>query len=497
MQTMCDTDWSSLQRWRITLHLSTRFTSPSSKDKTYRITRIMSVHQLMVLGVCLFVCLSAASLVLSSSIKTVVDQDEQSVSNVEEQFIMPKMFDFSTFKSVFHKGYSSLVEELVRQKIFLGRAFSSFISKIGYKLSKLDYYEKVNIMSDWTWDDIKTIMRPSGVLLGLRNHKLSRNSTTKNEYKLPSMSLKDIKEKLKDIFENHSLEPVYADIAAELKLPQSAAAAQHRNNDTYIIVGSSGSIMQKFMADTYRSIFTLHNSDYDLDYVREKLRDRDGEILPDRVFVDLRDRDCLVEPKAQGLCNSCYIVSTTTLYEYAYCRHTGKKIEFSNQFTIDCGGQVGLEGCQGGHMVNVTKFVSSYGLELSANYPQAVGEGDCSGEKSGSLKVTNAELVDIDLELWEMMLKKGHPIAIMVYSDSNFLTYGGGIDDGHSCKDRTFAHAMVVVGYGRQNGLEYWLVRNSYGPSWGEQGYWRLNRRANCLIVDYGYVSYANFPDHS
>lgn len=77
------------------------------------------------------------------------------------------------------------------------------------------------------------------------------------------------------------------------------------------------------------------------------------------------------------------------------------------------------------------------------------------------------------------------PMAMGLAVDiSKFSDYGGGVDDGETCSTNS-AHSMVLVGSGREDGNEYWLFRNSYGDSWGEDGYYKLNKKAkHCLLDD-------------
>lgn len=538
----------------------------------------MELYKFLLAGL-VFACTVTSVLVQCDTADTT-----KQVISARAQFVLPKLFDFTAYKSIFHKNYRTIIDESVRQKLFMGRAFSAFISMIRYKLHKSDFFEKVNEMSDWTISEIKSIMLLPSVLLG----QLEKSAAAANKFgrgvdvvddeeELAPVELEDIEEQLRDIVENHSDEPGYSEIAAELqqsadkkesardvsrrkKRDAQSGKVQDRNitvddltNDTPELekplkyskqilsnnpnyeklnlsasvgssnhvgkspstamlksilknVGKSKDFVQELVGNVYSSvakanqdIITHFIRQIDFGDVDEKLLDQDGNVLPDEVFVNLQDQGCLTQPASQEYCGSCFIFSVTALYENAYCRQTGKLIAFSNQYVVDCGGLVGLGGCDGGDEKGVVKFINKYGLELRDNYPYSGEENQCpyakstDPEKMGYLRVKSGHLISIHMDRWEDALNEGYPIAVGIFIDIGFLKYGGGVDDGRRCKERYMGHAMTLVGHGREDGHEYWLFRNSFGVRWGHHGHWKLNKRAHCYMSLRGYTSDAVF----
>lgn len=96
-------------------------------------------------------------------------------------------------------------------------------------------------------------------------------------------------------------------------------------------------------------------------------------------------------------------------------------------------------------------------------------------------------------EQFEERLKTS-PIAVTVGIPPDFADYGGGIEDGLFCKEQR-AHLMIIVGHGIESGQEFWLMRNSHGTWWGEEGYWRLSKKAKSCLLDKGVGSYIEVPE--
>ena len=86
-------------------------------------------------------------------------------------------------------------------------------------------------------------------------------------------------------------------------------------------------------------------------------------------------------------------------------------------------------------------------------------------------------------------IKNIGPIAVAIYASDNLSAYSSGIFYDIECtKGYDINHAVVAVGYGRKNGIDYYLLRNSWDTDWGENGYFRIarNRQNHCLVATYG-----------
>lgn len=215
--------------------------------------------------------------------------------------------------------------------------------------------------------------------------------------------------------------------------------------------------------------------------------------LPDEIFIDHRD-ECMFAARNQGRCGSCYAFAAIAVYEWLYCKATGKKVAFSEQFPVDCGQQFGygMQGCDGGYADQVSIFVLNHGLEMRASYPYQERADQCPYDRSiphfatGYLRVSHNYVEYIDVAEFELALKST-PMMVAILVSPTFTEYGGGVDDGSTC-DEELAHAMVLVGSGREDNQEYWLLRNSHGPTFGLSGYYKLNKKAKHCINQNAYL---------
>lgn len=86
------------------------------------------------------------------------------------------------------------------------------------------------------------------------------------------------------------------------------------------------------------------------------------------------------------------------------------------------------------------------------------------------------------------------PVAAPMYASENLKNYRAGIFNDPLCISNIPNHAVLLVGYGIENGVSYWIARNSWGESWGENGYFRVLRDANMCNIGFGtYYPIINF----
>jgi hypothetical protein len=216
----------------------------------------------------------------------------------------------------------------------------------------------------------------------------------------------------------------------------------------------------------------------------------------DQMFVDHRQGDCLSEPREQGPCGSCYAFATITMAEWLHCNATGQLVAFSEQFMIDCGKDhvADMNGCIGGKSASLPRFLHNFGMQTRDTYPYVAKEQSCPYDATAELKTIGQIRMEIrdytlvPVKFWHAVLRLSPLLAILA-TPPNFHLFGGGIHDGHNCGQRAL-HTVVVVGHGRESGQEFWLIRNSYGTSWGDGGYMRLDKRASkrCIGKQTGYA---------
>ena len=199
--------------------------------------------------------------------------------------------------------------------------------------------------------------------------------------------------------------------------------------------------------------------------------------------VNWVDAGAVTPVKDQGQCGSCWSFSTTGALEGAYFVKNGKLVSFSEQQLVDCdiirnGGRD--QGCNGGLMDNAFSWImKNDGLCLEADYPYFSGDTQDSGTCKKTCTVYPGsdivKYVDVapsdDAQMMAALTQQ--PVAIAIEADQReFQLYKSGVFSG-TC-GTTLDHGVLAVGYGTENGSDYYLVKNSWGSSWGSGGYIKL-----------------------
>lgn len=222
------------------------------------------------------------------------------------------------------------------------------------------------------------------------------------------------------------------------------------------------------------------------------------EGLPEE--FDWREKGAVTEIKNQGICGSCYAFSTVGAIEGAHFLQTGDLISLSEQQIVDCDQQcdpsyhdVCDAGCMGGLMNNALEYVErAGGLEREADYPYAGVGGECKFDTSKvAATVSSFATVPIDEEQIAANLVKNGPLAVAINA-AWMQTYVSGVSCPLICNKRALDHGVLIVGYGasgwspaRLRRKPYWIIKNSWGATWGEQGYYRIcSGRNECGLDD-------------
>nr|XP_044249210.1 procathepsin L-like [Drosophila takahashii] len=211
--------------------------------------------------------------------------------------------------------------------------------------------------------------------------------------------------------------------------------------------------------------------------------------IPDA--FDWREKGGVTPVKNQGTCGSCWAFATTGAIEGHTFAATGKLPNLSEQNLIDCGPKedFSLNGCIGGFQEAALCWISENqkGVPPTENYPYVNSQESCKFQ--GNQLISQVHGFSVippgDEELMKKVVATLGPIACSVSVSESLLFYGKGIYNDESCNNYDLIHSVLVVGYGSENGMDYWIVKNSWNVNWGEKGYFRLQRGKNlCQIAE-------------
>ncbi|CAH8345062.1 unnamed protein product [Eruca vesicaria subsp. sativa] len=193
--------------------------------------------------------------------------------------------------------------------------------------------------------------------------------------------------------------------------------------------------------------------------------------------VDWRQKGAVNAIKNQGSCGSCWAFSTAAAVEGINKIVTGELISLSEQELVDCDKSYN-QGCNGGLMDYAFQFImKNGGLNTEQDYPYHGSNGKCNSLLKNSRVVTIDGYEDVPTKD-ETALKRAvsyQPVSVAIEAGGRvFQHYQSGIFTGEC--GTNMDHAVVAVGYGSENGVDYWIVRNSWGTRWGEDGYIRMER---------------------
>jgi cathepsin L len=209
---------------------------------------------------------------------------------------------------------------------------------------------------------------------------------------------------------------------------------------------------------------------------------------------DWRTKNVVQAVKDQGQCGSCWAFSAIAAQETQWAITNTDLFSLSEQNLVDC---VSTSfGCEGGDKEGAYRYVISWQsghFNSEDVYKYTATDGVCQFVDSAPLTTVKdvfKSKPNDESDLLNTVYSKGATAVSIDASHSSFQLYSGGVYNEPDCSSSTHDHAVLAVGYGVDGTTPYWIIKNSWGVDWGEQGYIRMSRNKNnqCCIACAGVV---------
>ncbi|CAI5985740.1 unnamed protein product [Closterium sp. NIES-64] len=210
---------------------------------------------------------------------------------------------------------------------------------------------------------------------------------------------------------------------------------------------------------------------------------------------DWRDEGVVSPVKNQGHCGSCWTFSTTGALEAAYLQKTGNFVSLSEQQLVDCAGEYNNHGCNGGLPSQAFEYVKyNGGIDTEDAYPYLGQNDQChfAPKRVGARVADVVNITEYDEASLQDAVAFVRPVSIAFEVVDGFRFYKSGVYVSDTCKSGpdTVNHAVLAVGYDTSEDVPYWVVKNSWGAEWGDEGFFKIKLGQNMC----GVATCASYP---
>ena len=193
--------------------------------------------------------------------------------------------------------------------------------------------------------------------------------------------------------------------------------------------------------------------------------------------IDWREKNAVTHVKNQGECGSCWSFSVTGSVEGIEAIKKHKLLNISEQQLIDCSNNEGDNGCEGGIMAYGFQYIiDNGGICSEEEYPYEAADGQCNSSCKNVVEISDYKNISSNNETLLKAIVSQQPVSVAIQANlTSFRLYSQGVYSDEECGDE-LDHGVLIIGYGTQNGSDYWLIKNSWGLDWGEKGYMKMLR---------------------
>jgi len=195
--------------------------------------------------------------------------------------------------------------------------------------------------------------------------------------------------------------------------------------------------------------------------------------------VNWRKRYKVSSVKNQGECGSCWAFSSVGAVESAWAIKHNILYNLSEQELIDCSSE--NNGCEGGSMVKAFQYITENGLCSNISYPYTAEDEQCNNTCKSLVQISNYSDIIPNQEKMLMRAVQHQPVSVAIQANKrSFQMYKSGIYSDPDCGFE-LDHGVLLIGYGydKKYDMDYWIIKNSWSESWGENGYIRIQRNIN------------------